>query len=155
MAAQETNILNGIETRLAAYTVSGQTLEDIRSYWVQRTENDMPPDFGKSFPALRVRMLPVDGEIVSIPACMTRKRCPVEYQVYTSQAGYMRDKTASELIDLVEDVFYQQQLGISNLLIHFTGKNYTLPSEIPFAAQLHGGAALNYTYEYTDVRATP
>ena len=155
MADQITNILDGIETRLATYTASGQTLEDIRSYWVQRTEDDMPPDFGKSFPALRVRMLPVDGEIVSIPAIMTRKRCPVEFQVYTSQAGYMRSKTAAELIDLIEDVFYQQQLGISNILIHFTGKNSTLPIEIPFAAQLHGAAALIYTYEFTDVRAIP
>lgn len=155
MAAQETNILDGIEARLATYTAIGQTLADIRSYWVQRTENDMPPDFGKSFPALRVRMLPIDGEIVSIPACMTRKRCPVEFQIFTSQAGYMRSKNAAQLIDLVEDVFSQQQLSISNLLIHFGSKNYTLPTEIPFAAQLNGGAALTYIYEYTDTRAVP
>ncbi len=115
----------------------------------------MPPDFGTCLPGLRVRMLPLDGEIVSIPACMTRKQCPVEFQIYTSQAGYMRSKTAAEIIDLVESVFYQQQLGISNLLINFGGKNYTLPTEIPFAAQLYGGAALTYIYGYTDVRAVP
>ena len=155
MADQAINILDGIKTRLDTFTASGQTLEDILSYWVQYTEGDLPPDFGKAFPALRVRMLPVDGEIVSIPALMTRKRCPVEFQVYTSQAGYMRSKTAAELIDLVENVFYQHQLGISNLLIHFDGKNYTMPEEIPFAAELHGAAALLYTYEFTDTRSLP
>jgi hypothetical protein len=155
MASQEIHILDGIESRLTTYTAAGQTLEDIRSYWVQRTEDNMPPDFGKTFPALRVRMLPQSAQIVSIPACMSRVQCPVEFQIYTSQAGYHRDKSAIELRDLVHDVFWQQQLGISNLLIHYTGKNNTLPTEIPFAAQLYGGAALIYTYEYTDTRPVP
>lgn len=155
MADQVSNILDAIESRLETYTATGQTLEDILSYWVQRTENDMPPDFGKAFPALRVRMLPGDGEIVSIPACMTRKRRPVEFQIYTSQAGYMRSKTAIELRDLAWGVFWQQQLGISNLLIHYGGENETLPTEIPFAAQLNGGAAFINIYEYTDTRDVP
>lgn len=155
MAAQEANILDAIETRLAIYTATGQTLEDLRSTWVQRTQGDMPPDFGKAFPASRIRMLPQDGEIVSIPACMTRIRCPVEFQIYTSKGAYHKDATAIELRDLMYTVFWQQQLGISNLLIHFGGKNNDLPTEIPFAAQLKGGAAFVLIYEYTDIRAVP
>ena len=148
-------ILDGIEDVLSEQTQDGQKLESIAQSYVMRTEYDMPPDFGTAFPALRVRMLPMTGEIASIPPCMVRMQCPVEFQVYTEQAGRYVDKTASEIINLIHDVFWQHQLGISNLLIHFTSKDYSLPTEVPFAERLNGGATLVYTYEYTDTRDIP
>lgn len=148
-------ILDAIDAMFSEQTQDGQKLESIAQYYVMRTEYEMPPDFGTSFPAVRIRMLPLTGEIVSIPACMTRMQCPVEFQVYTEQAGRYVDKTASELINLIHEVFWQHQLGISNLLIHFTSKDYSLPTEIPFAERLNGGATLVYTYEYTDTRSIP
>jgi hypothetical protein len=155
MADVGIDILDAISSRLATYTAAGQTLEDIRQYYVKYSEYDMPPDFGNAFPLLMVDMLPQSYEIVSIPACMTRKEYPVRYKVYTEQAGLYTDKTAAQLIDLVEDVFAQVTFGISTLLCHHTGKDYSLPAEIEFAARLNGAAALYYTYVYTDTRAIP
>lgn len=155
MSDQGVPILEGIDTRLATVTGAGQTLEDIATYYVDFSNNEKPPDFGTAFPALLVDMLPMSGETVSIPPIMTRKTYPVRFRLYTEQAGYTRDKTGAQLIDLVEDAFFQQRFSISNLLVDFTTKNYTIPAEIPFAAQLNGGGTLILTYRYTDTRAIP
>lgn len=154
MIHQDIAILDGIEARLETYVKDGMELAGIAQYVVMRTEYDMPPDFGTAFPALRVRMLPQSGQVVSIPPCMLRVQCPVEFQVYTEQAGRTEDVTASELINLIHEVFWQCNLGISNLLIDFTSKDYSLPTEIPFAERLNGGATLIYTYEYIET-STP
>jgi len=149
------DLLDAIDQRMAEQTLDGFALEAIAQYYVMRTEYDMPPDFGTAFPACRVRMLPITGDVVSIPACMTRYQCPVEWQVYTAQAGRYRQKTAAELINLIHEVFWQNHLGQSNLLIHFTSKDFSLPTDIEFAERLNGGASLVYTYEYTDTRSLP
>lgn len=155
MAEVDITILENISSRLATYTASGQTLEDIKTYYVKFQESPYPDEFSSIPPVLLVEMLPTEGEIVSIPACMTRKRYPVRFSVMVENIGDTRDKTAAQLINLVEDVFHQQQLGISNLLIHFGGKSKTVEIPPAFGEQITGGATLTYIYEYTDTRAVP
>lgn len=155
MAEIDLTLLTNIESRLATYTASGQTLEDIKSYYVKRYETDFPNEFSSIPPVLLVEMFPTEGEIVSIPACMTRKRYPVRFQVLVEHIGDTRDTTAATLINLVEDVFYQQQLGISNLLIDFGGKSKAVEIPPAFGERVTGGASMTLIYGYTDTRAIP
>jgi hypothetical protein len=155
MADQAINILDAIDTRLTTFTATGQTLEDIKSYYIRYDKNELPPEFGSLPPILLVEALEGEHEVVSIPAIMTRKRIPVRFQVFCEHADYDANHKSATLIDLVEDTFHQQQLGISNLLIDPTSKTYGIPSRPEFAVMMEGGAELILTYTYTDTRAMP
>ena len=154
MADQALNILHAIHDRLLDHTADGFVLEQIRQFYVRRTdEEDFPTEF--AFPFLYVYADAGSGEEASIPACMTRKQLPVTFQVFTGQGSGQHDLSAARLIDLIEDTFFQQQLGISNLLIHYAGKNYDTPIDVPFSEWVQAAAGLTYIYEYTDARSMP
>ena len=155
MADQALNILDAIDTRLTTYTASGQTLEDIRSYLIRYDKNDIPSSFGSKPPILLVEGLEGDSESVSIPAIMTRKTFPVRFQIFVEQANYPDSHMAATLLNLLEDVFHLQQLGISNLLVSPCKKTYSIPVREEFADLMEGGAEMTITYKYTDTRAVP
>lgn len=155
MADQALPILDAIDARLATYTATGQTLASIERYLVRYDKNELPDWFGRATRRLLVESLTIEGEIVSIPAILTRKTFPVRFQVYTEHADYPTNHIAATLIDLVEDVFHQQSLGISNLLVDPTSKTYGIPGRPEFARLTEGGAELILTYRYTDARAIP
>jgi hypothetical protein len=155
MADQMLNILDGIASRLATYTASGQTLEDIKSYLVKYDKNELPPEFGSLPPILLVEGLTQESQIISIPASDSRKIFPVRFQIFVEHADYDEDHKAASLLDLVETVFFQQQLGISNLLVDISSKIYGIAGRSEFAVMMEGGAEMIITYQYTDTRAMP
>ncbi len=154
MAEIDIDLLEAVDARLATETASGQTLEDIKQYFVKFTESDIPPEFGSQDPILMVDMLTMEAEVISIPPCMTEKTYPIRFRVFKEQAGDTTKKTAAELIDLVEDVFYQQSFGLSEW-VDTTSKDYTQPAAPPFETPYNSGATLVITHTHTDVRAVP
>ena len=40
-------------------------------------------------------------------------------------------------------------------LVHYSGKTYDTPLDVPFSEWVQAAAALQYTYEYTDTRSLP
>lgn len=155
MADKARTILSAINVILTAETVSGESLEDIGSFFVKYTESDLPSEYGSVPPVLVVDMLPMLGENASIPACMTRKTYPVKFDIYTENAGDTTNTQAAVLLDALEDIFYQNQLSIPTLLVDIVGRNYTIPGVPPFQSPVNGGASMTINYRYTDTRAIP
>jgi hypothetical protein len=155
MSDKTREILAGINTRLATYTASGQALEDIKSYFVKYTETELPPESLSQPPVLMVDPLPYTPELSSIPPCAYRKALPVRFQLFTENAGDTTRTSAAVILDAIEDTFFQQKLGISNIIVDVTEKNYTAPSSPPFEWPVHGGGSLTITYTYDDIRELP
>lgn len=156
MADYMLTILEGIDARLATYTASGQTLEDIRSYVVNYDRSVLPQTFGSKPPILLVEQASdLDATAVSIPPIMTRKILPVRFQIFVEQANYPTDHVAASLMDLVENVFFQQQLGIANLLVDVASRKNSIPTRSDLSRMMGGGAEMIINYRYTDTRAMP
>lgn len=155
MALQERTILAAIDSRLTALRASGQSLYGIKSHYVKYTNSDDQPDMGSKVPALIVEVLSTTGDVVSIPACMTRMTTQVRFALLTEVAGKRQDTTAAVLLDAVFDAFWQQQLGVSNMIVNLIQKDYTLPDLPLVAPENDGGGVLVLEYIYTDVRAVP
>jgi len=154
MDDQVINLLEAIDARLATETATGQTLEDIDQYFVKYTKSDVPPEIGSQNTILMVDVLTVPGKVISIPACMTEKQAPIRFTIFTEEAGDTTQKTAAELIDLVEDIFFPQSFNITQW-VDMTQKDYSQPESPPFEAPHNSGASIILTHTYTDVREIP
>jgi len=146
------DILSGINTRLTTYTATGQDLEAIKSFFVKHTASDVPPEYISQPPVLMVDPLPVSPQLNSIPPCSYIKPTAIRFQLFTENAGDTTNSQAITIIDALENVFFQQSFGLSNMLIDVTEKNYNIPASAPFQAPVNGGAALTITYTYEDIR---
>lgn len=146
------DILSGINTRLTTYTAAGQDLEDIKSFFVKHTSSDVPPEFMSQPPVLMVDPLPVSPQLNSIPPCSYVKPTPIKFQLFTENAGDTTNSQAITIIDLIEDVFFQQKLGLSNISVDVVEKNYDIPAVAPFQSPVNGGASLTILYTYEDIR---
>lgn len=152
MADKLLGILTEIEAILTAETASGQALDDIRSFFVLRTAADVPPEYGSQTPVLIVRCQGVTGEVVSIPACVTTKAASIVFSLYTDNGGNTTDPTAAGILDALEDVFNQDDLGYA----YFVGalqKTYQQTSFPPFSGNWLGAGEMTIIYQYTDIRS--
>jgi hypothetical protein len=154
MADIAVDLLEAINTKLKTKTASGQTLEDIQQYFVKFTESDVPPEYGNQNPILMVDLLPATGEIITVCGRMTEKKYPLRFTIFTEESGDTTQKTAAELIDLIEDVFALQTLNVSEW-VEAAQKNYTQPAAPPFEAPYNSGASMIITHVHTDVRTIP
>lgn len=145
------DLMEAIDARVTTEREVGGLFEDIKSHFVLHTEAGEPPEFGSRLPLLLAVMQPVSGEVISIPGCMIEKQYPVSFAVFTQNAGDTRSKTASQLIDIVEDVFIQETFSLSEW-VEYGGKNYSQPTNEPFAGDWSGFAELVLTHYHTDVR---
>jgi len=152
MADQLLAILAGIESRLTTYTASGQALDAIKTVFVKHTASSTLPDFGVVVPVLMVDPLPVALQLNSIPPCAYLKTTPIRFQLFTENTGDTTRSSAATILDALETVFFQQDFGISNMIVNVTEKNYDMPAAAPFQAPVNGGASLTITYEYEDIR---
>jgi len=145
------DLLEAIDARITTERESGGELEDIKSHFVLFTEADVPPEFGSQTPVLLVILQPVTGTVISIPGCMIEKEYPISFSVFTQNAGDTTSKTASELIDLVEDVFIGQTFSLSEW-VDYTSKSYSQPANEPFAGDWNGFGELILTHRHVDIR---
>jgi hypothetical protein len=145
------SLLDAIDTYLATATSPGGTLEAIKAYAVLRTSAGIPPNLGMRLPLLLVEMGPVEGEIISIPVCMTRKTYPIRYSIYTRNAGDTLSSTALDLLDDLENLIYNETFSLAQW-IDFGGKSYEQPNEPPFSGEWNGFAQLLYNYIAVDMR---
>lgn len=155
MSDKTRDILAGINTRLTTLTAAGQALEDIKSFFVKYTSTDEPPDHLAHPPLLTVEALAVIPVRRSIPPCMYWKLTPILFTLYQENAGDTTRTGSAVLIDTIEDEFFQQKFGISNLLVDVAAKDYSVPQGAPFGWPFHSGGHLTITYGYTDTRAIP
>lgn len=145
-------LCDAIETQLAASVLTGEPLEDVRAYFVNRTGSELPPEYGARAPLIVVNVGPIASETVSIPGCMMRKEYPVSFKVYTQNAGDTRRETAATILDTIEDVFFNETFGLSEY-VSTTSKDYAQALQEPFAGNWNGSAELIMTHLHTDVRA--
>lgn len=153
MAARERDILQAIDDIFAAETATGGRLDIIQQYHVDHTKDEFPTEV--AFPFVYIFLEDAGGGEVSIPPCMTRKAQNAHFQAYTVKESDVHTTSVAELLDRIENVFFQQNLGISDLLVRYQGKNYTIPTELPVQEWLLAGGELIYQYEYTDIRDIP
>jgi len=151
MADKLLNMLTAIETILTAETASGEALDDIRSFFVLRTAADTPPEYGSQTPVLIVRCRGVSADIVSIPACMAAKTAVIVFSLYTETGGNTTDATAATILDALEDVFNQDNLGYA-YFVQAPQKTYLQTSFPPFSGEWNGAGEMSISYQYTDVR---
>lgn len=147
-------LMEAVDARLATETAAGQTLEDIKQYFVKFVESELPPEFGSQDTILMVDMLPVEGETLTLCGRMVGKRYPIQFKIFKEEAGSTTKKTSAELIDLVENIFSMQSFNISQW-VEAPQKDYTQPASPPFEAPYNSGASLLITHRHTDVRALP
>lgn len=145
------DLLTAIKSQLDTQTAAGMPLEDISSYFVIYTNAPVPPDYGTITPLLLVKMGTVTSEPISLLGCMNRKEYPVNFSVFTENNGDTEDKTAAELLDLVEDTFYGDTFSLSQF-VSVTSKDYTQSSISPTFGDWNGAAEMFMTHIDTDMR---
>ena len=145
------DLLAAIDVRLAAKTQSGQSLEDVGSYFVLYTANLTPPDYGTVLPLVVVRMGTVTAEQTSIPPCMVNKQYPVIFSIFTEDSGDNEDSTAATILDAIEDEFYGDTLSLSQW-VDVISKDYTQTSLPPFSGDWNGSGEITFLHYDTDMR---
>lgn len=154
MADNLVSILEAIDSLLATEIATGGDLEDARSYSVKYQTTESPPGYGYLCPSIMVDPLPVTPKAISIPPIMTLKEQPIRFRVLIENNGDTTDKTAAELLDLVETLFYQRTFDLAEW-VETVSKEYSSPTEEPFAPPVYGAATLVINYKHVDVRAIP
>ena len=144
-------LLAAIDARLAAKIQSGQSLEDVGSYFVLYTANITPPDYGTVLPLVVVRLGTVTAEQTSIPPCMVNKQYPVIFSIFTEDNGDNEDSTAATILDAIEDEFYGDMLSLSQW-VDVISKDYTQTSLPPFSGEWNGSGEITFLHFDTDMR---
>ena len=145
-------ILDEIETILTTETATGETLEDVNSFFVLRTSADTPPEFGSLTPVLVVSLQPMTAERIFLSSPSMKKTQPVRFSLFTENAGDTEDSEAARLIDLVENVFTGETFDLS-FYVETISKDYTQATIPPFSGDWNGAAELIMQHLYTDMRA--
>jgi len=152
MADIARQLLAAIDARLAAKIQSGESLEDVSSYFIMYTAKSTPPDYGTRTPLVIVRIGTVTGDNTSLPVCMVDKQYPVIFSVYTEDNGDKEDSTAAAILDALEDEFYGVTFGLSQKVTEVT-KDYTQTSLPSFSGDWNGSGEIILTHHDTDMRA--
>ena len=146
------NLLTAIEAALATETATGGSLDDIGSYFVLYTANDTPPDYGTVTPLVIVKMGTVTAGIIEITGCMMRKEYPITFAVFTEDNGDNEDKTSAQILDLLEDYFFQKTFDLSQF-VDVISKDYAQTSIPPFSGGWNGSGELVMSHVDTDMRS--
>lgn len=146
------DLMDAIETQLAASTVTGQPLASVRAYFVNRTGVEVPPEFGAQTPLIVVNGGLVTSEPLTLSGCMMRKEYPISFSVYTENAGDTRKTLAATILDVIEGVFFNQNFSLSDW-VDVTSKDYTQSSQAPFSGNWSGSAEIIFTHVHADTRA--
>jgi hypothetical protein len=144
------SLLDAIQSRLEDKTLQGETLDAIGSFFVLRTAQDAPPEFGTRAPLVLVRLGTIVTEATSIPPCMLHKTYPVIFSVFTENDGDTEDDTAMRILDLLEDEFYHETFDLSQW-VDVLSKNYTQVTFPPFG-QWTGAGEIIFQHSDTDMR---
>lgn len=151
MADIAQDLLTAIETRLKAKIQTGESLEDVGSFFVMRTANAIPPDAGTLTPLIRVQLGTTIAEQTSIPPCMIHKIYPVIFAVFTEDNGDNEDSTAMGILDAIEDEFYGETFNLSQW-VDVRSKDYTQTSLPPFSGDWNGSGEIIFNHYDTDMR---
>jgi hypothetical protein len=144
------SLLDAIQLRLKEKTLRGESLDVIGSFFVLRTANTIPPDFGTLTPLVLVRLGAVTAEQTSIPPCMVNKIYPVIFSVFTEDNGDNEDDSAAEILDLIESEFYGETFDLSQW-VDVISKDYTQATFPPFG-QWNGSGEIIFNHYDTDMR---
>jgi hypothetical protein len=144
-------LLAEIDVRLAYKIQTGESLEDVGSYFIMYTANATPPDYGTMSPLLIVSMGTVTAEETSIPPCMVDKQYPVKFSIFTEDNGDNEDSTAAGILDKIEDEFYGDMLSLSQW-VKLTSKDYTQTSLPDFSGEWNGSGEITFTHFDTDMK---
>ena len=147
------SLLAAIDALLDTEIQTGGSLDDAGSYFVIYTSGSSPPDFGTVLPLIVVKMGIVTSETISIPPCMMKKVYPVIFGVFTEDNGDKEDSTAAQILDSLEDLFFNNTLGGLSQWVDVTSKDYTQTSIPSFSGDWSGSGELIMTHINTDVRS--
>ena len=154
MSDIDIDLLDAIGELLATETATGGSLAEIRTYFIKYSDFDTPPEWGVRPPMLLVDMLDISAESVSIPPCMMRKQYTVRFRVFTENARKRGGPRAAYLVNLIEDVFFQQMFGLAQQ-VDVTSKDKTVLTDSTFQTPVSGGATLILTYTNNETRSIP
>jgi len=146
------SLLEAIDAKLTTETATSGTLEDVNSFFVMFTASDLPPDYGTVLPLIIVRMGQVTSETVSNCGRYMLKQYPVRFSVFTEDSGDKEDKSAADILDLIETAFFAQRFSLSQW-VDVTSKDYSQASIAPQSGEWSGSCEMIMTHVNTDVRS--
>jgi hypothetical protein len=152
MADIARQLLDAIATTLATETATGGDLEDVGSFFVLYTASATPPNYGTVLPCVVVRMDTVTSEPIDVQGCMHRKVYPIRFGIFTEDNGDNEDTASAEILDALEDVFFNKTFGLSQL-VEVVSKDYTQTSLQPFSGDWNGSGELVMAHVDTDMRS--
>ncbi|MBD3252057.1 hypothetical protein GF380_06470 [Candidatus Uhrbacteria bacterium] len=147
------DLLAAIQSDLETAKASG-TLSSVRNLFVKHQETGTIDEYAFQPPLIMVEPLPVSSRALVVDGSFVEKVLPIKFTAITGEHGRSTKKTAVELINAVEDLFFGQTFAIAEW-VELVSKDYAAPTGAPYDFPNFNAATITFQYIHTDCREIP